>query len=147
MPDRTKRSAPVEKSRRFKPTFADLIDRLTVDQIKEVLLEGDRPAYAAEMKDLEHDLEGLIRARSLQLSPRLLRIVIALAQLNLHIWHCKDRMAVRPDEYDQWLRQAHQLNGLRNRMKNLLLQEIGEAGQSSRATNISTDGLNVTISI
>lgn len=146
MPDR-KSPAHCETPRKFKPTLADLVDRLTVDQIKEVLLEGGRPAYAAEMKDLEHDIEGLIKEKNLTLSPRLLRIVIALAQLNLHIWNCKDRMAATPEEYDRWLKLAHQLNGLRNRMKNLLLEECGEAAPSSRATNVSTDGLGVTISI
>ena len=71
----------------------------------------------------------------------MLRIVIFLAQLNLHIWNCKDRMDVEPDKYEEWLTFAHQLNGVKNQMKNLLNQEGGGTEASVPHTNVATDGL------
>lgn len=50
----------------------------------------------------------------------LIRVIIALAQLNLHIWN-KDIMeahhASEPDRYMELLKLSHQLNGIRNRLR------------------------------
>ena len=61
--------------------------------------------------------------------------------MNVHIWNNKDKMKAEPEEYDEHLKLAHQLNGLRNQMKNLLLEESGERDKSSERTNFDTDGL------
>lgn len=127
--------------REFLPTFADLIDRLTIDQIKETLLDKGNGTHAAEIKRLEHDIDGLIQESGLGASARVFRIVTVLAQVNLHIWHCKDQMAAEPDRYDEWLRLAHQLNGIRNRMKNLLTAAVGHDEASAMRTNTDTDDL------
>ena len=130
-----------DKERRFVLPLAELIDRLTVDQIKEVLLEDGRASYADEMARLSHDMDLIIDEKSLGLSARLLRIVIALAQLNVHIWYHKDRMQEEPAHYDEHLRLAHQLNGIRNRLKNLLLEETGDRQKAAERSNFNTDGL------
>ena len=133
------RQEPVRRS--FEPNLAELIDRLTVDQIKEVLLPEGREDYADEIKRLESDIDAIIEEKGLELSARLVRIVIVLAQMNLHIWHSKDRMQEDADHYSEWLKLAHQLNGTRNRMKNLLVDESGDAPPSAQHTNVGTDGL------
>ncbi len=130
-----------EKKRLHLPSFADLIDQLTIDQIKEVLKPKSRKAYAAEMKKITHDIDFLVRETGVKMSGRLLRIVIAVAQLNLHIWHNKDMMQADPRRYHKLLKLAHQLNGVRNRLKNILQEELGNKNKASRKTNYSTDGL------
>jgi hypothetical protein len=123
------------------PSFADLIDQLTIDQIKEVLKPRGRKAYAEEMQKITHDIDLLIAGSGATMSGRLLRIVIAVAQLNLHVWHMKDMMQIYPRRYSKYLRLAHQLNGVRNRLKNILQKELGNKNKASRKTNYSTDGL------
>lgn len=123
------------------PTLADLIDRLCIDQIKEVLLSGNRESYAEEMQKLEHDITLIIQERDIELSARLLRVVIVLAQMNLHIWHNKDKMQADPEHYLELLKLAHQLNGIRNQMKNLILEISGDRQPSLRSTNVGTDDL------
>jgi hypothetical protein len=129
------------RERQFLTPFAELVDRLTVDQIKEVLLLTDKECFAEEMERIAHDIDLIVEQRRIPLSARLLRIVVALAQMNLHIWYLKDRMQKDETRYDELLKLAHQLNGIRNRMKNLLLEEAGEREKSAERTNFNTDGL------
>jgi len=130
-----------EKTRKFLPAFAELIDRLSVDQIKEVTIPSIKEDVAKEMDLLCHDIDIIIDENSMELSSRFIRIIIALSQLNLHIWKLKDQMEKEPDKYDELLKLAHQLNGIRNQLKNMLLsEENGENGASKR-TNFNTDGL------
>ena len=130
-----------ESDRLYVPTFAELIDRLSVDQIKETLLAADQAVYTEEIRRIEHDLDAVINEKGLKLSARTLRIVIVIAQMNLHIWHSKDRMQREPEQYDDLLKLAHQLNGVRNRMKNLLLDQESGGETSTRHTNVETDDL------
>ena len=129
------------KERQFLTPFAELVDRLTVDQIKEVLLRTDKECFAEEMERICHDIDLIVEQRRIPLSARLLRIVVALAQMNLHIWYLKDQMQKGKMRYDESLKLAHQLNGIRNRMKNLLLEEAGEQEKSAERLNVNTDGL------
>jgi hypothetical protein len=127
--------------RQFLPPFAELIDRLTVDQIKEVLLPAQASACADEMTKIAHDIDMLIAQRDTKLSARLVRMIVIIAQMNLHIWYNKDRMNETPERYLELLKLAHQLNGLRNQVKNLLLEEAGDVEKSALRTNFNTDGL------
>lgn len=127
--------------RAYQPSIAELVDRLTIDQIKEVVLSEDKASYAAEMRDLAKDIDALIKDGGIQLSARLIRIVIVLAQMNLHIWHFKDQMQTEPERYSELLTLCHQLNGIKNQMKNLLLEESANPDQAARHTNVSIDGL------
>lgn len=129
------------KERKYLSPLAELIDHLTIDQIKEVLIPKNKESYAQEMEKLTHDIDLIIEERELKLSARLIRIIIVLSQMNLHIWHNKDKMQNDPEHYLELLKLSHQLNGIRNQMKNLLLEEIGDKEKSAMKTNFNTDGL------
>lgn len=129
------------KQRQYLPPFAELIDSLTINQIKEVLLPEQKESFAGEMKKISHDIDLIVEERDIKLSARMIRIIIAIAQMNVHIWYNKDRMQNEPDKYMDLLKLAHQLNGVRNRMKNVLLEESGDREKSARKTNYNTDGL------
>jgi len=130
-----------DRNRQFLPAFAELIDRLSVDQIKEVLLPEIQFEISEEMQKICNDIDLVIEERNLPLSARLIRIIIALAQINVHIWKLKDYMQEIPEKYDESLKLAHQLNGIRNQMKNLLLEEVGDKEKSAKRTNFNIDGL------
>jgi len=129
------------KRRQYLPSFAELVDQLTVDQIKEVLVPELKQDVAQEMDKIANDINTIIDETGLALSARQIRIIIVLAQINLHIWHNKDKMQAEPEKYSDYLKLAHQLNGIRNQMKNLLLEETGDREKSARKTNFNTDGL------
>lgn len=130
-----------DKERQYLPPLAELVDSLTINQIKEVMIPQHKESFAREMKKIAHDIDLIIEERSLKLSARLIRIIIAIAQMNLHIWHNKDKMKDDSEKYTELLKLSHQLNGIRNQMKNMLLEEIGDKEKSARKTNYNTDGL------
>lgn len=121
--------------------FTELIGLETVNQIKEVLLKAD---LRQDFLHISNDIDTLIKEKDLKLSAKFIRLVICLAQLDLHIWYCKDQMAEHPDKYTSYLIKAHQINGLRNKIKNLISEY---AGDSKGHTNDSPDGLDWGISI
>jgi len=96
---------------------------------------------AQEIERIANDVNLIIDETGVGLSARLIRIIIVLAQINLHIWQNKDKMQSDPEKYSERLKLAHQLNGIRNQMKNLLLGEMGDREKSTRKTNFNTDGL------
>jgi hypothetical protein len=136
-----KQAEGVPGSRQFLPPFAELIDRLTVDQIKEVLVPSQAAACADEMAKIAHDIDLLVQQQDIKLTARLIRMIVVIAQMNVHIWNNKDRMNEAPERYLELLKLAHQLNGLRNQVKNLLLEEAGDRDKSAQRTNFNTDGL------
>ena len=125
----------------FLPAFAELLDRLAIDQIKETAFPDEKTAVADEMARLHHDIDTIIEQRSLKLSAKIIGLITALAQLNLHIWKLKDRMEAGEGDYVEQLKLAHQLNGVRNQIKNRLLEECGDKEKSAKRTNYNTDGL------
>ena len=129
------------KERQYLPPLTELIDSLTINQIKEALIPENNESFAKEMEKITHDIDLIIEERDLKLSSRLIRIIIAIAQMNLHIWYNKDKMQDEPEKYTELLKLAHQLNGVRNQMKNILLEEAGDKEKSARKTNYNTDGL------
>jgi hypothetical protein len=127
-------------NRKFVLPAAELLDRLSVDQIKEMLFD-DNSSVTKEIDDLSHDIDLILSEKEVKLNSRLLRIVMVISQINVHIWYLKDRMQEDEDRYDELLKLAHQINGVRNRMKNLLLEEFGDKEKSLVRSNFDTDGL------
>jgi hypothetical protein len=126
-------------------SLAELIDRMTITQIKLALLENGKDDFSSELDKLEHDIDLIIVENELQLTGNMIRLVIILSQMNLHIWHNKDEMQSNlgnDSEYLRLLKIAHQLNGFRNQVKNLLLDLEGVHDQSQRKTNLEVDGLD-----
>tara|TARA_R100001224_G_C4005333_1_gene144292 strand:+ start:26 stop:400 length:375 start_codon:yes stop_codon:yes gene_type:complete len=117
-----------------------LVDRISVDQIKEMLFD-DNGSITREIQDISDDLDHIIKEKNVVFNARLLRVIVALSQINVHIWYLKDMMQDKPEKYDELLKLAHQINGVRNRLKNLLLEEFGDKEKSLLRSNFDTDGL------
>jgi len=125
----------MNKVRQFHMTFAELVDQLTIDQIREVLLpEEQAKSYASEIQRLEHDIDLLIREKGIELHAGFIRLVMMLAQVNLHVWYNKDKMMNDPENYMELLRFAQDLNSLRNHVRNLIMEETGGATPATKRT-------------
>jgi len=46
-------------TRKYLPTISELIDRLSIIQLKEVFIPEHKKEYAEEIKDIVHDLDEL----------------------------------------------------------------------------------------
>ena len=104
--------------RKYLPTVSELIDRLSIVQLKEVFIPEHNEEYAQEIKDIIHDLEleGL--------DGELIRAVIVTSQMNLHIWH-NESEARKGINAGENLQLTHGLNGIRNTAKNKIQERFG----------------------
>ena len=68
--------------RKYLPTLSELIDRLSIAQLKEVFIPEHKEEYAQEIADICHDIEIMLPESS-----EFIRSIVVLSQMNLHIWH------------------------------------------------------------
>lgn len=136
--------------RMYLPTLSELIDRLSVTQIKLNLTNSNPEDFQNEIKKINNDIDLIIREKKLQLNSELVNLILVIAQLNLHIWHNKDLMQQNLDNEGQYLallKKAHQLNGYRNQIKNRILEIEGIEDKSQIRSNFETDGLNISLGL
>ena len=74
-------------SRKYLPTLAELVDRLSIVQLKEVFITDHKDEYAKEIKEIVHDIELILNDENIRLTGEDVRAIIVLSQMNLHIWH------------------------------------------------------------
>ena len=104
--------------RKYLPTVSELIDRLSIIQLKEVFIPEHKEEYAKEIKDILHDLE------SEGLDSELIRAVIVTSQMTLHIWH-NESEARKGINAGENLQLTHGFNGIRNTAKNKIQERFG----------------------
>ena len=73
-------------SRRYLPTLSELIDRLSIAQLKEVFITEHKDEYALEVSDIVHDIQILLD-KGEPVTSDTIRAIVVLSQMNLHIWH------------------------------------------------------------
>lgn len=107
--------------RKYLPTLSELVDRLSIVQLKEVFIPEHKKEYAQEIKDITHDIQ-LILDNSESINAETIRAVVVLSQMNLHIWHNESnyRKGIRDGNN---LELTHGINGIRNTAKNRI-QEV-----------------------
>ena len=110
-------------SRKYLPTLAELIDRLSIIQLKEVFITEHKNEYAQEIKDIVHDINLILENEDIMLSGKDIRAIVVLSQMNLHIWH--NETQYRAGTGDGNLGLTHGLNGIRNTAKNIIQENVG----------------------
>ena len=113
----------MNKERKYLPTLAELIDRLSIVQLKEVFITEHKEEYAKEISDIVYDIDLILNDENIQLSGKDVRAIVVLSQMNLHIWHNETKY--RAGEGDGNLGLTHGLNGIRNTAKNIIQENIG----------------------
>ena len=130
--------------------ISELIDRLSILEIKLVLDVKNSGDYLHELSLLKNDIQFELESKKTQLDVSLIQILISLGQMNLHIWYIKEKMKSQLDEpngYASNMKLAHQLNGLRNQLKNSLLRLEGNSNNAKVRSNIELDGLEIDLGI
>ena len=108
--------------RKYLPTISELIDRLSILQLKEVFIPEYKKEYAKEIKDILYDLEEE------GIDVKFIRAVIVLAQMNLHIWHNESEARSGNDAGENLLL-THGLNGIRNTAKNIIQDQLEDGNR------------------
>jgi len=112
------------KNRKYLPTLSELIDRLSIVQLKEVFIPEHKNEYSQEIKDIIHDIQEHINENNTEITAETIRAIVVLSQMNLHIWHNESnyRKGVK-DGND--LELTHGINGIRNTAKNKIQEIVG----------------------
>lgn len=108
--------------RKYLPTLAELIDRLSIIQLKEAFIAEHKEEYAQEIKDILHDIDLLLK--DTPIDAQLIRAIVVLSQMNLHIWHNESNCRNGIKEGNN-LELTHGLNGIRNTAKNIIQSIFG----------------------
>ena len=110
--------------RKYLPTLSELVDRLSIAQLKEVFITEHKDEYAQEISDILYDIDLTLKEKNVILDAKAIRAIIVLSQMNLHIWHneANYRKGVKEDNN---LELTHGLNGIRNTSKNRIQELAG----------------------
>ena len=110
--------------RKYLPTLAELVDRLSISQLKEVFITDHKEEYAKEIEEIVHDIELILSEAEGRITGEQIRAIVVLSQMNLHIWH--NESAVRKGTAGPAnLALTHGLNGIRNTAKNKIQEVVG----------------------
>lgn len=110
------------EERKYLPTLSELVDRLSIAQLKEVFITEHKAEYGEEIKDIVHDIQLILNQLDGKVDAETIRAIIVLSQMNLHIWHNESNYRKGIKDGNN-LELTHGLNGIRNTAKNKI-QEI-----------------------
>jgi len=113
-------------NRKWLPTFAELIDRLSIHQLKEVFIPEHKEKFANEMSDIAHDLNQYITENDIKLTSELIRCIVALSQINEHIWYNESKARAGESQDLDLLHLTHGLNGIRSSLMNKIMVLTGQ---------------------
>ena len=109
-------------NRKYLPTLAELIDRLSIAQLKEVFIVEHKEEYEQEIADICHDINLCLEAAT-KIDAEVVRAIVVLSQMNLHIWHNETKYRAGTGNGNLGL--THGLNGIRNTAKNMIQENSG----------------------
>jgi hypothetical protein len=111
------------KRRKYLPTLSELVDRLSIVQLKEVFITEHKEEYAQEINDIVHDIQ-LALEDGANIDAEAIRAIVVLSQMNLHIWHNESNYRKGIKDGNN-LELTHGLNGIRNTAKNKIQEVSG----------------------
>lgn len=110
--------------RKYLPTLAELIDRLSICQLKECKIPDHKAEYAQEIADIMHDIQLLIDEKGVTMDAHTIRAIVVLAQMNTWIWSNESNYRKGIKDGNN-LELTHGLNGIRNTAKNKIQETVG----------------------
>jgi len=110
--------------RKYLPTLSELVDRLSIVQLKEVFIPEHKDEYAEEIEAIVHDIQMLLDEQNGKVTAETIRAIVVLSQMNLHIWHNESNYRKGIKDGNN-LELTHGLNGIRNTAKNRIQEVVG----------------------
>lgn len=117
-------------SRQYLPTFAELIDRLSIVQMKAIFIPENKEAYEQEIALIMHDIDEIFTevdgGYDRLVNAKVIRAMLVIMLTNRFIWENESRARLGGSDQDKLLKLTHSINGVRNTAKNIIAQEMGE---------------------
>jgi len=105
--------------RKYHLEIGELLDRLTILQLKEVKVPETKEQVTKEIEDIMHDINCIMTNSQKQVTAQFLRDLIILAQFNAHIWY-NESEARKGNKDGNLLFLTHSINGIRVEARNRL---------------------------
>jgi hypothetical protein len=112
------------KQRKYLHSLGDLIDRLSIVQLKEVFIPEHKNEYSQEISEIVHDIQMILDETDGEITAETIRAIVVCSQMNLHIWHNESNYR-RGIKDGNNLELTHGLNGIRNTSKNIIQEVVG----------------------
>lgn len=112
--------------RKYLPTFAELIDRLAIVQLKYIFIPDNSNEYKKEMNDIIHDLDLIINESDVKITGNMIINTMRVMLTNRYIWENESKARQGGSEQDKLLKLTHSINGIRNTAKNMISNEVGD---------------------
>ncbi len=113
-------------SRKFLPTFSDLVDRLSICLLKSIFIPKNKEEYLNEINLIKHDIDLIAKDKKLELNSDFICSTMIVMLSNRYIWENESNARDGGDQDLSLLKLTHSINGVRNRAKNLISQQLGE---------------------
>ena len=123
--------------RKYLPTLSELVDRLSIAQLKEVFIVEHKAEYADEISDILHDIQLLAENEDLKFSADVVRAIVVLSQMNLHIWHNETnyRKGIGEGNETQQKTKSRKKWADVKTTKSIVLQQTSKTGKSAGGNN------------
>lgn len=99
--------------------IGELLDRLTILQMKEVKIPETKQQVSEEIDMIVHDINVIMSNSQKQITAEFLRDLVILAQFNAHIWY-NEANARNGNKDGNSLLLTHSINGIRCEARNRL---------------------------
>lgn len=125
-------------TRKYLPTLAELIDRMSIVQMKQIFISENAEEYEKEIRNIMHDIDrineklwydfkGIEDGGSIDFfNSKCIRASLIIQLTNRVIWENESKARLGGTEQDKLLKFTHSINGIRNTAKNIISKEIGE---------------------
>lgn len=111
--------------RKYLPTLADLIDRLTIVQLKMIFIPEHKEEYLAERALIEQDIDLILTGVDKRIGAAEIHAIIVIMLANRFIWENESKARAGGAEQDKLLKLTHSINGVRATAKNQLSELVG----------------------
>jgi hypothetical protein len=116
--------------RKYLPTLAELIDRLSIVQLKAIFIPENKDAYEEEIQLIMHDIDEILLPthpdHGAGITAKMIRAIMVVMLTNRYIWENESKARLGGSEQDKLLKLTHSINGIRNTAKNVISNEMGE---------------------
>ncbi len=116
--------------RLYLPTLAELIDRMSIVQMKQIFISQNAEQYEIEIKNIMHDINELLINKEpnneLIFNAKCIRASLIIQLANRVIWENESKARLGGSDQDKLLKFTHSINGIRNTAKNIISKEMGE---------------------
>ena len=109
--------------RKYLPTLAELIDRLSIVTLKSIKISENKDEYEKEAQEIMHDIDLVTEKKD---EGQKTRAIMMIMLSNEIIWQNESKAREGGDEQDKLLKFTHSVNGVRSAAKNVISTLVGE---------------------